>query len=44
MNRFGMVVAGLQVLASVESCLHEDWRRALTYAGFAIGSAAIAWR
>lgn len=44
MNWFGLIVAGLQVCAAVEGFVTHDWRRALIYCGFALGSAAIAWK
>jgi len=44
MNWFGLVVAGLQLCACVEGAYRGDWRRAVIYFGFAIGSAAIAWK
>ena len=44
MNWFGLVVAGLQVCAMVESAMSHDWKRAIVYCGFSIGSAALAWK
>lgn len=44
MNWFGMIVAGLQLCASAEGAYRGDWRRAVIYIGFSIGSAAIAWK
>ena len=44
MNYFGLIVAALQLCASVESAMRTDWQRCIIYFGFAIGSAAIAWK
>ena len=44
MNTFGILVSVLQLAACAESCARRDWRQAVTFLGFAIGSAAIAWR
>lgn len=44
MNACGMLVAMLQLCAFTEACVRRDWRQAVTYLGFAIGSVAIAWR
>ena len=44
MNAFGLLVAALQLCACAESAFRRDWRTAVVYLGFAIGSAAIAWR
>ncbi len=43
-NWFGMSVAVLQLLASIESAYHGDWRRAAMYITFSVGSAIIAWK
>ena len=43
MNRFGILIALLQLCAAVEGVYNNDYRRAVIYFGFAIGSAAIAW-
>ena len=43
MNRFGMLVALMQLLAMVEAACSQDWRRAVVFAGFAVGSAGVAW-
>lgn len=42
MSRFGMLVAVLQFLAMLEALYHQDWRRAMIFAGFAVGSAGVA--
>jgi hypothetical protein len=44
MNWFGLIVAGLQVCAAIESAYSKDWQRMLIYIGFAVGSAAVAWK
>ena len=44
MNWFGLVVAVLQVCAALEAAYRHDWRNAVVYGGFSVGSAAIAWR
>jgi len=43
MNKFGMLVAVLQLMAMVEAIYSQDWRRAVVFAGFAVGSAGVAW-
>jgi len=44
MNKFGIFVAIIQLLACGEALLHENWQQAIIYAGFAVGSAGVAWR
>lgn len=41
-NKFGMVVAVLQLFACTEAVISKDWNRAMIYAGFAVGSAGVA--
>ena len=43
MNRFGLIVAVLQLCAAVEGIYTKNYRLALIYFGFLIGSFAIAW-
>lgn len=43
MNKFGIIIAVLQLCATAEGIYNKDYRRAVIYFGFAIGSAAVAW-
>jgi hypothetical protein len=42
MNRFGITVAVLQVLAAIDAAWGREWRQAIIYTTFAVASAAIA--
>lgn len=44
MNYFGVAVAILQAAACIEAVFNCNWKSAIIYASFSIGSVAIAWR
>ena len=43
MNKFGIFVAVIQLLACAEALVHSNWQQAIIYFGFSIGSAGVAW-
>jgi len=43
-NKFGLIVAIIQLFACAEAIFRGNWQQAIIYAGFAVGSAGVAWK
>lgn len=44
MIKFGLLVAGLQMLAAVQCLMKKDWNGVIVWTAFAVGSAGVAAR